>query len=254
MENKLGICSITFRELEVQELIDLVKEAGLDAIEWGADVHVKPGNNDWAKEVAEKTKAAGLEVSSYGSYYRAGIDNEYPFEEVLEAAKHLGAPGIRVWAGFEGSEEASEEYRNNVVQDTKRIAKLAAKEGIYIDFEYHARTLTDTPESAVKFFKEVDEDNVRSYWQPAVDLPIDVRAESIDMVSPWLSHIHVFQWDVIDRLDFEVGLDEWRVYLERINAATAQNLDTRYFLMEFVKDNSPEQFLKDAKALKELFK
>lgn len=253
MKNKLGICSITFRELGVQELIDLVKEAGLDAIEWGADIHVKPGDNDWAKEVAEKTKNAGLEVSSYGAYYRAGIENEYAFEDVLETAKNLGAPGIRVWAGFKGSEEASDEYRNNVVEDTRRIARLAAKEDIYIDFEYHARTLTDTPEGAVEFFKEVGEKNVRSYWQPAVDLPIDVRAESIDMVAPWLSHIHVFQWDVIDRLDFEVGVDEWKVYLEKIDAARDQELDTRYFLMEFVKDNSPEQFLKDAKALKTLF-
>ena len=35
---------------------------------------------------------AGLETSSYGSYYRVGIENEYSFEEVLETAVILKRP------------------------------------------------------------------------------------------------------------------------------------------------------------------
>ena len=36
---KTGLVSISFRSLSVDEIIDLVKDAGLEAIEWGRDVH-----------------------------------------------------------------------------------------------------------------------------------------------------------------------------------------------------------------------
>lgn len=40
----LGLCSITFRDKTVDEVITLVKKADLDAIEWGSDIHV-PGDD-----------------------------------------------------------------------------------------------------------------------------------------------------------------------------------------------------------------
>ena len=40
---KTGVCSVTFRNLNVERIIELVVEAGLDGIEWGGDVHVPTG-------------------------------------------------------------------------------------------------------------------------------------------------------------------------------------------------------------------
>ena len=36
---KKGLVSVSFRSLEIDEIIKLTKEAGLDTIEWGSDVH-----------------------------------------------------------------------------------------------------------------------------------------------------------------------------------------------------------------------
>lgn len=249
--NKLGICSITFRDLTPMQIIEIVKNVGLDAIEWGSDVHVKPGDNENAKKVRDLTIENGLEVSSYGSYYRVGIENEYSFEDILETALNLGAKDIRVWAGRKGSLDADKDYRKRVVEDAIRIAKLASKKGVNIDFEYHKKTLTDTAESAKKLMEEINEENVYLYWQPAIDISVEDRLDNIDTIKDWISNIHVFQWKVIERLDLYNGIDEWKKYVSKLNEST-NDLENRFFLLEFVKDDSIEQFYKDAKALKEI--
>jgi sugar phosphate isomerase/epimerase len=35
-----ALASVTFRHLTFEEIIELVRKAGLDGIEWGGDIHV----------------------------------------------------------------------------------------------------------------------------------------------------------------------------------------------------------------------
>ncbi len=81
--------------------MELARRAGLAGIEWGGDVHVKPGDEAEALRVGSLTRNAGLQVSSYGSYFRlcAQEEPETAFAPVLASARALGAPLIRVWAG-----------------------------------------------------------------------------------------------------------------------------------------------------------
>ena len=69
---KSGLVSVSFRSLPPEEIVRLAAGCGLGAIEWGGDVHVPPGDIANAARVGEMTRAAGLAVSSYGSYYRLG--------------------------------------------------------------------------------------------------------------------------------------------------------------------------------------
>lgn len=68
-QHTLALTSVTFRSLGVDQVIALAKEAGLDGIEWGGDIHVPMGDLSAARIAGEKTSAAGLSVLSYGSYY-----------------------------------------------------------------------------------------------------------------------------------------------------------------------------------------
>ena len=122
---KPGLCSISFRKHSVDEVIEFARAAGIEGIEWGGDVHLPPGDLALAHSVREKTEAAGLVVSSYGSYYRADRE-EGPFSAVLETAAALDAPVIRVWAGRRGSADADESYRTEVA-DCLRQAAAAAR-------------------------------------------------------------------------------------------------------------------------------
>lgn len=247
---KLGLCSITFRDLSVSEIIKLVKEAKLDAIEWGSDVHVIPTDIENAKNVRKLMDENNLETSSYGSYYRVGIENDFVFEDIVEVAKILGAKDIRVWAGRLGSADVNQTYFDNVVADSRRIADLAAKYNIRISYEYHSRTLTDTPESALRLLEAVNHDNVKLYWQPTVDETVENRILEIKKVKDYITNVHVFSWIGIDREALSNQSSAWKQYISTIEKLNNNN---RYYILEFVKDDSIENFKADAKALRAFF-
>lgn len=246
---KIGLCSVTLRALTVEQVIEVATAAGLSGIEWGGDIHVPAGDIDRAIEVAELTKCVNLEVASYGSYYAVGYEeNASSFEAVLETARKLTAPSIRVWAGKLGSMEADNQHRKLVVEEARRIATLAAEKNIEIHFEYHGGTLTDTEESAALFMKEINHPNVYLYWQPAVNRTVTGRLKSIGKIRPWLSNVHVFHWQETKRLPFAEGLADWTQYINHLK----EDAKERYLFMEFVKGDSVEQLLVDVKALKVL--
>ena len=160
---RTGLVSVTFRDLAPRRIVDLVNEAGLDAVEWGGDVHVPHGDAARARDVGRMTRDAGLTTAVYGSYYRAGAPDPGPdFAAVLETALVLGAPMIRVWAGAIGSERAAARDRAAVVDDTLRIAGIAHRHGIAITFEFHGGTLNDTNGSSRRLIQLHMEDLARN--------------------------------------------------------------------------------------------
>ena len=244
-----GLVSITFRRLSPREIVKLVKKSGLEGIEWGGDVHVPHGDLSVAREVATMTQEEGLAVAAYGSYYRVGCegqDNVPDFEAVLETALELEAPIIRVWAGNKGSHEADEKLWDRVVEDSIRIGDMAQKENIFVAYEYHGDTLTDTLESTQKLMKLVNHHNIRSYWQPLSHHSLEDRLTGLEEILPWLANIHVYHWNSFsDRFTLEEGSEEWSDYISIIK----ELWDQRYALIEFVKDDKEEQFLQDAETL-----
>jgi sugar phosphate isomerase/epimerase len=243
-----GLLSVTFRQLAPEEIIKLVSQAGLQAIEWGGDIHVPHGDVERAKQVRDLTVAAGIAVASYGSYYRVGCNNanNLTFDQVLESAIALQAPAIRVWAGDQGSALADDAWWSRVVADAARIAEQAQAVGITVDFEYHRNTLTDSRETTVRLLQEIAHPNIRCNWQPATDLTVEERKLDLRAVLPWLANVHVFQWEPGIRNPLQDGVEEWTEYAAIIREARGD----RYAMLEFVRENEPQQFLQDAEALK----
>lgn len=239
-----GLVSITLRQLSPKELVDLVTSAGLEAIEWGGDIHVPHGDLTKAAEVRQMTKQAGLVVASYGSYYRLGEEENLSFEKVLETAVELGAPSIRVWAGRKKlDEEVDPKYFDFIVNESRRIADLAAKAKIVVSYEFHRMTLTETNALTKKLMETVRHDNIKTLWQPPVASTLEYCMEGLDIVMPWLENVHVFQWDDNPDIRFLLaeGNNVWPKYLQKI----ASNGRDHFALIEFVKDDDPANFLKD---------
>ena len=67
MEIKTGLVSITFRKKSPEEVVALVCDAGLDAIEWGGDIHAPHGDLAKAREIREMCDSRGIAIPSYGS-------------------------------------------------------------------------------------------------------------------------------------------------------------------------------------------
>ncbi|MGE4489313.1 MAG: sugar phosphate isomerase/epimerase family protein [Kiritimatiellales bacterium] len=255
---KSGVCSVTFRQFEIETVTGLVKEAGLDGIEWGGDVHVPPGDIVAAKKARQVTRNAGLEISSYGSYYFVLDVNgrEQDFAPVLESALALGTNTIRIWPGAQPSEVATDDYRSRFVNKIRADLDAAAVHGIRLALEFHVNSLSDSSATALALLKAVNHPNLYTYWQPMYWVAdVDYRFQGLEKLADQVLNLHVFQWlfhpmcggwgDNIERLPLAAGRTEWPRYF------SADFLDgDHYALLEFVKDDDPEQFRRDATVLK----
>lgn len=248
-----GLCSVTFRARTPTAIVKIASDAGLAAIEWGADVHVPPGRLDTARDVGRSTREAGLTVSSYGSYLRPPADDVDAFHRVLETAQELGAPMIRIWPGWRdrASADYSDADRRATVEAINAMGAAAQAHDVVIGLEFHPGTLTDSTASAVQLMQAIDSPAVFLYWQPRPGIP---RAEALDelaAVGPDIAFVHVFHWDTdCQRFPLAEGAAEWRAYFAAI--PEGRFAGQRYALLEFVADDSVETLKTDARALKAL--
>lgn len=245
-----GLVSISFRALSPNQIIALTVRAGLDSIEWGGDIHVPPGKMENARSVGECTRAAGLSVACYGSYYRLTAEEPGMARTVVRTAKALGAPLIRVWAGRLGSAEAGPVYRSSIVRNAQKIADLAADENMSVAFEYHGGTLTDSASSARELLESVNRDNFGTLWQPPVNMSIPDCIDSIRMIAHWIRNIHVFSWNGTERLPLAEGAEKWHACLDEIKALPGD----RSLMLEFVRGDDPAQLMNDAITLQKWIK
>ena len=239
-----GVVSATFRDRAAEEIIRLAADNGLKAVEWSENAHVLPDDPEGAAALRKATEAAGLTVAAYGSYYRLGEyeDAEATFRKSLVSAKALGAPTIRVWAGVKPSCEADGAYRARLAEEARMIAGMAAKESMAAAFEWHRDTLTDTNESGLALLQAVNHPAMKSLWQPTVALSPKERVAGIRLLGDRLVNMHVYSWPDGDRSPLNAA--EWAYYLDACQCG-----GSHYALLEFVRDNSPEQFAQDAARL-----
>jgi 3-dehydroshikimate dehydratase len=244
LTSRPGLVSVTFRSLSPEQIIKLTVEAGLAGIEWGGDIHVPHGEVEKAIEVRRLTTDAGLRVASYGSYYRVGEDDPASFAAVLRTAEALAAPVIRIWAGRRSSATAGEEYRQQVIKNTRMACDEAAKSGIGVAFEYHQNTLADNIEAALGLYNDIGHENLKMYWQPQSHEIIEERVAGLKSFLPILANVHVTTLSPRQRLE-DAG--EWQRYLELLSSGPDREC---WVMIEFVKDDNPDQFLADALVLR----
>jgi len=189
-------------------------------------------------------------VAAYGSYYRVGASEQdgLSFRSVLDAAKALQAPCIRVWPGNRGSADADEAFRKWAIEELRRISSMAEEAGIRVVLEYHAGTLTDTDASAFQLLQEVDHPNCRTLWQPPNGQEFEDSLQGLKKILPWLENVHAFHWwpTSKDRFPLAKGEDRWKDYL----AVASDCGHPFHALLEFVCTNEPDQLIEDAATLR----
>ena len=247
-----GLCSVTFRELDAERVVELAAEAGLACVEWAGDVHIPPGDAAAAERARILTESAGLAVASYGSYLRFEGNDEVvraEGEAVLAAARELGAPRIRVWAGSADSADVPAPERLRIVRRLQEFSQAAAAHGIDVGLEFHGRTLTDEIGSTLRLLEEIGHDRVLSYWQPHQGMPEGDALQTLRQVLPRTSTIHVFSWwPRHERLPLTDRAALWR---EVFTVLAAEGSD-RDALLEFVPGDDPSVLAREALSLREL--
>lgn len=264
---KAGICSVTLGKYSAEEVISISVRAGLHGIEWWGNGHVPHGDLECARRIGRLTADAGLQVSSYGSYYKVGVSERagLSFKSVLDTATALGAPTIRVWAGDRDTDKADAAFIQNVVEDTFRIAELAEEQRVSVTFEFHGGSLTDRNDTAVQFAARVLHPNVFFSWQSPHGYTLEHCQEGLRSLLTRLSTIHVYHWtigsperntvnetirmlkwpDDFFRHPLAEGAGRWKAYIAAVRSTGRDH----FALLEFVAGDSPEQVIEDAKSL-----
>ena len=246
---KTGLVSVTFRKKSIDEIAAIAREAGLQAIEWGGDVHVPPTDPAAAAAAVKACADNGLTISAYGSYHRC--KDEEDFAPILETAVRLGAPVIRVWAGggFKHSSQCSEEDRAMYTKNLRKAVAMAAEKGCIVATECHPNTLTDDVNSTLRLLEDVP--GLFTYWQPFYDLTCEENTANIRKLGKRIVNVHIFHRDENNKpTPLSAGAENWKHYLSALRDCT----DTQSVGLEFVLGDTEEQYFEDCQVLADLMK
>lgn len=228
--HKTGVVSVSFRPLSPEEILQGMVKAGLKYIEWGSDVHAPCTDEARLDELVELMKKYDITCSSYGGYFRLGVT---PIEELpayLKAAKKLGTNIVRIWAGKAKLEEMTPEWRQMMIEEGRKAAKMAEEEGVIVAMECHRGTMTQTKEYCLELMEGVNSPNFRTYWQPNPDISDEENIAYIRLLKPYIVHLHVFYWPNNVRVSLENGIENWKLYMKEFEG------EEKTLLLEFMYD------------------
>ncbi|MBR3868803.1 MAG: TIM barrel protein [Clostridia bacterium] len=186
---QFGFTTTTFRNIkDVEKIVEIAVDAGIDCIEWGADFHVK--DVETAKHVKKLCDDAKIGISSYGSYYRVGSCDENKWKEICEISSAMGARAVRVWLGSADSEKTDEVTYKRLVEDAKSMCSVASEYGLIVCPECHDHTYNNNTDAFLKIRNDVASENFRTYFQSrykkkAYDL------DRIERTLPYIENVHI---------------------------------------------------------------
>ena len=242
---KPGLVSVSFRNLSCEEILTLMKQTELHYVEWGSDVHAKPDDVDTLKAIASMQKDFDIKCSSYGTYFRIGVNKTEEIYDYINAAKILGTDILRLWCSDKSASLFSDEETNALFDECKKLAEIAQKENVILCMECHNNTFTDNAESALSLMKNVNSPNFRMYYQPNQYKTEDENIFYAKTIAPYTVNIHVFNWKDKDKFPLKDAVDIWRKYLAFFD-------DDKKLLLEFMPDGKPETLKTESDALKEI--
>ena len=252
-----GLCSVSFRQLGIAEVVDVALAAGLTGIEWGADMHVPAGDERAAASAARLTTESGLQVASYGSYLFADEHGPEAIGPVLDTAAALGTDLVRIWCPFGVEPGCAEAERGAVIDVLGFLASAAADRGVTLYLEFHGGTLTASATSTLAVLEGVGAANLATAWQPpywdpgVLDREPASDVADLALLAPWLAHVHVYEWSPdLTRHPLAEGDGHWPAALAAAAAAPSPAGRERFALLEFVLGDEPDALVADAETLR----
>lgn len=186
---KFGFTTTTFRNIkDVEKIVKIAVDAGIDCIEWGGDIHVR--DVETAKRVKKLCDDAKIEVSSYGSYYRVGSCDEKEWQKICEISSAMGARAVRVWLGRADSEKTDDVTYKRLVEDAKSMCSVADAYGLIVCPECHDYTYNNNTDAFLKIQKDVGRENFRTYFQSRYKKK-NYDLDRIERTLPYIESVHI---------------------------------------------------------------
>lgn len=241
---KLGLASIAFRQLSVEEILAAAKAAKLSYIEWGSDIHAPKDDLENLDRVVRLTQEAGLQISSYGTYFNILRNAPEELVDYIRAAKRLGTHVVRIWCAGNPNKLSHEEIQA-LYEKCRQIAKIAEAHDVLVCAECHNDNLTDSKKSSLELLQSVNSPAFRMYWQPH---PYYTDADNIAFakaVSHLAVNVHVYHWKERERLPLAQASDAWRQYVRALG-------EDHVYLLEHFQNDDPALLAPEAEAFRQI--
>lgn len=243
----IGFTSVSLRSCSIEEVVKTAAKAGVEIIEWGSDAHIKTVED--AKKARELCDENGIKINSYGTYYRTGCKDEAEWKKICEIADIMGAKYIRTWLGTKGSEHTDEKEYNNLLKDARHMADVAAEYGLIISHECHHHTYNDTTESTLRFLKDVGRENIKTYYQSWYRDETGDK-DKLFRIYPYVQDVHL---SFSELTKFQMFHKKDKEFINKILSWLKELDFSGGLIIEFTKNNSAENLIKDINRLKELW-
>lgn len=186
---KIGFTSTSFRQIKsIEKIVKIASESGADCIEWGGDIHIKDIPS--AQKAKKLCDEAGIEISSYGSYYRVGSKKTDEWKNICEIAHAMGADSIRVWLGHRDSEITDDGTYLQLVEDGKAICSVAQKYGLTVCPECHDNTFNNNTDAFLKIRTDISCDNFKTYFQSRYKR-MEYDLDRLERTIPHIESVHI---------------------------------------------------------------
>ena len=185
---------------DLDEQIALLNELGIKHVEfrsaWGTKV--LDLTDEQLQQAKQSLDASGISLSSVGSDIGKILITD-PFEDHLRRAAHavevanfFGTPYIRMFSFFMPEGEDPTPYRDEVMDRTRALVRLAEAGGVTMLHENEKDIYGDTPERVVDLITTIDSPSYRAIFDPANYVQCGVRPfdEAYPLVRPYTDYIH----------------------------------------------------------------
>lgn len=241
---KIGLASVTFRNKTVSQVVEIAGNAGIEFIEWGADVHVK--TLDDATLVKKLCDENNIKICSYGSYYRTGSSSRAQWKEICRIADEMGASSVRIWLGDKNSEFFTEGEYQALLEEMKYLCSKAKEYNLLVCPECHDNTFNNSTQSILRLKRDLNSDNFKTYFQSRY-LRFGYDIDRIEKTFDFIENFHISYRDLKREQGFR---NRDRGYLDRLLEKFISMDFKGIAIIEFTKGSKEKSLVKDVKKLK----
>ncbi len=241
---KIGVASVTFRNKTVSQVVEIAKNAGVEFVEWGGDVHVKTIED--AKLAKKLCDENNIKISSYGSYYRTGCSEKKEWEEVCRISSEMGASSIRIWLGKKDSENFTESEYEELLEEMKILCSKAEEYNLLVCPECHDNTFNNNTDAILKLKNDLNCDSFKTYFQSRY-FKFDYDIERIEKTFDFIENFHVSYRDLKREQRFR---KKDKNYIDKLIKKFISMNYNGIVIVEFTKGSKEKNFIKDVRKLK----
>jgi sugar phosphate isomerase/epimerase len=152
----------TAKQMDDMKFIDLCSMLELDGVDFNM-TSLASLEKDHLKKIKKTCLERGLSIACLGvsnDFGRPAEEQETVLKQVregIDTAQFLGAPVVRLFAGYVKTGQTREAVWKRTVEGLKQAAAYAEKAGVMIGLQNHNHNnITSTGEDVVRLLKEVD--------------------------------------------------------------------------------------------------